>query len=107
MTRKGFLGKLLAASGAVLSLFGCGGGSGDVVERRYGRSLQFVAERGESVASATTKRYSCRLGSGPIFVEVGELQGDLQYLVNDRLVLMPAKDCVLKKGDVVTWRVVI
>lgn len=94
-------------AGAIATLLGCGGGGGEVADERYGESLRFVVAESESVASATASRYVCRLGDGPIFVEVGDLAGDLQYLVNGRLVLLPAKDCVLRKGDEVTWRVVI
>lgn len=108
MTRRVWLEWLftLGAGLGLLAVEGCGGG-GDVARQNYGESLNFVAKEGEgSVASATMSRYPCKLGKGPIFVQVGPLEGDLQYLVNGRLVLLPAKDCSLKEGDEVIWRVV-
>jgi len=99
---------LYAGGGAGLfAVEGCGSG-GDAAKQSHGELLSFVVREGEgSVASATMSRYSCELGEGPIFIKVGPLEGDLQYLVNGRLVLLPAKDCLLKGGDEVIWRVVI
>jgi len=98
LTRRGFLVWLL---GAAL------GATGSVEAATRPRQLSFAATGAMSVATATLAYASCqRTSGGQLFTRVGSIAGNLQYLVNNRLILAPAVVCRVKRGDVITWRLV-
>jgi hypothetical protein len=67
--------------------------------------LSFKATKAMTVAQATLAAYACKQAySGRLFTKVGSLAGNLQYLVNNALVLQPATIRQVKKDDTITWR---
>jgi hypothetical protein len=64
-----------------------------------------VAKTG-TVASVTktTQKHGFDKRHKTLFTRVGALQGNLQYMVNGRLIPKPAHLCTVKKGNIITWR---
>lgn len=68
-------------------------------------TISFWATRNGTVASETLAKYRCIMQfGGRLFVKVGRLAGDLQYLVNGWLPLLPAVQCSVRTGDRIVWR---
>jgi len=101
LTRREFLKTLGRTAVAIVT----GGTAATAGATAPPRQLTFKVTGTMSVAVATLAAYTCqRTCGGRLFIRVGVLAGNLQYLVNSRLPLMPAVNCQVKRGDTITWR---
>lgn len=70
-------------------------------------SLSFKTTSAGTISGLTNARYGIITSYGGRFVKrVGVLQGNLQYLVNGKIILVPANQYKARIGDVITWRIV-
>lgn len=102
MKRRDFLAVVAGIAGSGAAALAGGFGRLDPL-RPGGRFRRFVIPQATTVHEATLARFRTSL-LGLRFVRVGVLRGDLQYLVNRRLPLLPARYCWVRPGDVVEWR---
>ena len=102
MKRRDFLAGLAAIASSGAAALAAGFGQPAPL-RPGGKLRRFVIPQATTVHEATLARFRTSL-LGLRFVQVGVLRGNLQYLVNRCLPLLPARYCWVQPGDVVEWR---
>lgn len=99
MTRREFLSCYFKEIAGIV-VFGC---VPQFSSAGRGLTYTFRVRRNGNVLSETSRQVRVRL-RGELVTAVGLLQGDLHYLVNGRLPLCSARRCLVRPGDIISWR---